>query len=173
MIKYTLPLLLLGCLKAPESLRASTTKTIETVAVLDLISDDRSEQNSTVLLPTELLTELSEQAKSHNIHLQHQDIPDSFQQQRLTPQRLESLGAPTLLIETYVEFYSQLEGRFRWEVTLKLSLKQSNGQVLYRESNIPVFHQFHHQREQEALLAAAPIIKREIRRLLDDHLRGQ
>ena len=171
MFKLSLPLLLIGCIKAPETLRAPSSKDLSTVAVLDLLNVD-SDQSSATLLPEELLSELSAQANAHNIVLQNQPIPALFQQQRLTPQRLENLEAPSLLIETKAEFYSQLEGRFRWEVTLKLSLKQENGQVLYRESNIPVFHQFHHQREQAALLAAAPVIRREVRRLLDDHIRG-
>jgi hypothetical protein len=36
-----------------------------------------------------------------------------------------------------------------------------------------VFHQFHHEREKEALMAAESSILREINLLVDDYLRGQ
>ena len=78
-----------------------------------------------------------------------------------------------MLIETQAQFYAQLNGRFRWEVAVKMTLIDADGNMLHRIFTTPVFHQFHHEREIEALYAALPTIKRQLEGLIEDYIRGQ
>ena len=91
-----------------------------------------------------------------------------------TDQRLQKLTeeAPILLIETKATYQSQLQGRFRWEVDCTMSLLDPQDQLLTRSFTTPVFHKFHHEREEESLLAAEPVILRQLEGLLEDYIRG-
>ena len=160
---------LFGCLKQVEPSKANTTIELPTVAVLDEIQQRQCSE-----LPEELQSSINRTLDERNIWVDLQPIPDSFQQQRNSSQRTDLLTEyPALLIETQAQFFSQLNGRFRWEVKLQLTLVENDEQQLVRTSTIPIFHQFHHEREKEALLAAETIILREINLLMDDYLRGQ
>ena len=160
---------LFGCLKQVEPTKATTTINLPTVAVLDEVQQRQCSE-----LPEELQESINRTLTDRNISVVLQPIPESFQQRRTSSQRTDLLTEyPALLIETQAQFFSQLNGRFRWEVNLHLTLVENAEQQLVRSSTIPIFHQFHHEREKEALLAAETIILREINLLVDDYLRGQ
>jgi len=159
----------LSCLKQTELSKAASAVELSTIAVIDDLQAQQS-----IPLPKELQESINKTLSSRNINSSLLPIPTSFQEQRLSEQRLKTIERyPTLLIETKALFYSQLNGRFRWEVQLHLTLAHSADQRLQRQRTIPVFHQFHHQREEEALLAAETTILREMNLLIDDYLRGQ
>jgi len=159
---------LLSCIKPVELSKAQSTVDLPTISMLDATG-----QRESYPLPEQLQSAIAAELSGRNFNVISQQIPDSFQRQRSHSQRLASIDQyPTLLIETEAQFYSQLNGRFRWEVHLSLTLLQAENEQLFRQTTIPIFHQFHHEREEEALLAAQTIILREINILIDDYLLG-
>jgi hypothetical protein len=161
-----LALSLFACLKGKEPIKAPSPMDLPMIAVLD-----RAQQPQE--LPEELLEAIQERLARRDINAAFSATPASFESHLLSSQRIQALDQyPILLIETEAQFYSQLNGRFRWEVDLRLTLATSEEQSMTRQRIIPVFHQYHHQRETEALLAAEALILRELDLLLDDYLRG-
>ena len=157
--------ILFSCLKQTEVSSANTPIQLPMITVLDPVG-----AGEITVLPVELQQSIEEHLADRNINVVVQPLPSSFQHQRLSSQRIATVEQyPSLLVETKAQFFSQLNGRFRWEVTLKLTMAQAENELLIRQSTIPIFHQFHHEREQEALIAAETIILREINVLIDGH----
>lgn len=114
-----------------------------------------------------------------------QDVaPDAFAgpfgTRQATPHRLAWLAdqgdapALVLLVEAQVRFYSQLAGRYRWTVRVEASLAPVDQleAAVVTTIEVPVFLQFHHEREGAALAAAAPAVERQVAWLLDSYLGG-
>jgi len=105
---------------------------------------------------------------------------EAFAIQRLTERRLRylaSLDVPgdlLLLVEAHPRFYSQLTGRYRWTVQVRASLARRDavGDALTTERTLPVFLDYAHEREAEALAAAGPNIAREVGAMVDDFVAG-
>ena len=53
-----------------------------------------------------------------------------------------------------------------------MQLWGKNEETFSRQFTVPVFHQFHHQREKEAIIEAKPIIIRKLNSMIDDYVRG-
>ncbi|MEC8277406.1 MAG: hypothetical protein VX026_06810 [Myxococcota bacterium] len=159
---------ILACQPQVPPKRATSPIQIQVLAVQDNLLD----RNSTTV-PADLRNTLKAELSNANIQPTIIEVPNSFQSIRQTEQRLDALGTPVLLIETKAEFFSQLEGRFRWSVNCKLTLNTGEQSALVREFDTPVFHQFHHQREAEAILAAEEVIRQQLRGLIEDYLRSQ
>lgn len=92
-----------------------------------------------------------------------------FQSTRDTRRRTALLGSTQalLLVETETAYYSELSGRFRWTVHTTLTLEPAG---LTDTFDVPVFLQFAHEKEPEAVEAAAPTIARHVGELLDGWL---
>ena len=159
---------MLACQPQVPPKKATSPISIQVLAVQDNVLSRNSSK-----VPPALLQTLKSELSLANIQPNIVELPSSFQSIRQTEQRLEQLSAPVLLIETQAEFFSQLEGRFRWTVSCKLTLMADDKGVLVREFNTPVFHQFHHEREAEAILAAEEVIRQQLRGLIEDYLRSQ
>ena len=159
---------MLACQPQVPPKKATSPISIQVLAVQDNVLSRNSSK-----VPPALLQTLKSELSQANIQPNIVELPSSFQSIRQTEQRLEQLSAPVLLIETQAEFFSQLEGRFRWTVSCKLTLMADDKGVLVREFNTPVFHQFHHEREAEAILAAEEVIRQQLRGLIEDYLRSQ
>lgn len=93
----------------------------------------------------------------------------AFATTRSTPQRLdlvrESSDAPwIMLLEARARFFSQLSGRYRWEVELRVSLveRAQPDRVHTSELSVPAFLLHEHETEPEALSF--------VRRQLEDDL---
>ena len=157
--------LLLACGPKKEPLQAPQQEQLIFVALLDNAAQPTSEA-----LPEELVQSLEDAIGKHNLSIRIVEAPTA----RQTEQRISSLSAsaPLLLIESKATFQSQLQGRFRWEVECTMSLLDDQEQLLTRSFTTPVFHKFHHQREQESLLAAEPVLLRQLESLLEDYIRG-
>ena len=157
--------LILACGPKKEPLQAPHKEQLVFVALLDAVDQPTSEA-----LPEELLQSLGSTVDKHNLSIRIVDAPA----ERQTEQRLKSLSssAPLLLIEAKATFQSQLQGRFRWEVECTMSLLDDQEQLVTRSFTTPVFHKFHHQREQDSLLAAEPVLLRQLDSLLEDYIRG-
>ena len=103
-----------------------------------------------------------------------------FAERRSTATRLawmaesETDAGLLLLIEAEPRYYSQLEGRYRWTVEVHASVasRAHPEQATTDSFEVPVFLEFHHEREAEALAAAAPVIQRQVEGLIDGFIGG-
>lgn len=91
---------------------------------------------------------------------------------RLTARRLEALRQAdpsgwVLLVEARASFFSQLEGRYRWTVAVKLTASSKPGEVIEDAFSVPAVLQFEHEREPQALAAVAADIAQRAGTLLD------
>ncbi len=80
-----------------------------------------------------------------------------------------------LLVETSASFYSFIGGRYRWTVTviLTLSSKESPGDEQQERFEVPIFLDHDHEREAEAIAEAAPFIGQRAGGMLDVWLGGR
>ncbi|MFO0599238.1 MAG: hypothetical protein U0228_28285 [Myxococcaceae bacterium] len=114
-----------------------------------------------------LVTELAD----HN--LQPVPVPlESLAGQRLTDARFEVMKkAPDaqylLLVEQRVQFFSQIDGRYRWEVGTALAASRVDGPVAKDTFEIPVVLMFDHQKEKEAIATCASDVSNRAGVLLD------
>ena len=158
----------MACIKQSAPLTFSKTQDISFAAILD--DSDSSEYSA---LPEEILVELGEYVDRHNVHFEVLTGETNLQSKQ-TEQRLQHFSQrPLILFESTVTYQTQLQGRFRWEVAVKMTLVDDSGNKLHRNFTTPVFHQFHHEREVESLYAALPTIKRQLEGLIEDYIRGQ
>ena len=155
----------LGCVPKTPPIQAPKVEELALVAVLDDADSPNTEG-----LPATLQQNIQLKIQAHNLSFKVMASPSSTK----TDQRLQKLASevPILLIETKATFQSQLQGRFRWEVDCTMSLLDPQGQLLTRSFTTPVFHKFHHEREEESLIAAEPVILRQLEGLLEDYIRG-
>ncbi len=93
-----------------------------------------------------------------------QTFADAIKGRRDTPSRFQKLSqlagdAPyVLLVETKATFFSQLNGRYRWEVTAKASAARKGGETdpVSNELDAPALLEYDHERAPDALGYAAP-----------------
>lgn len=159
---------LLGCQTQMRPKVANEPISIQVLAVQDNVLNRSSSP-----VPPGLMKTIKSELALSNIQTNVVAAPDAFQHVRQTEQRLKQMTAPLLMVETSAEFYSQLNGRFRWTVSCRLTLLAEDNTKLSREFTTPVFHQFHHEREAEAILAAEEVIRQQLRGLIEDYLRSQ
>ncbi len=105
---------------------------------------------------------------------------ESFSTRRSTAQRLSWLAARPgdtvlVLVETEVEYYSEMNGRYRWTVSVVASVLPPDRPLEAVEASfeIPVFLSFYHEREDKALEAAVPVLSRRLGELVDTWVAGQ
>ncbi len=177
-MRWLMPLLLVGC--APKAPPLQATSPLPTVVATAAASTD---SRAITAGPVALSDALVETLAARNLTPALVDAAgyaDAFAGQRTTAPRLRHLvtqadGAALLVLcEATPRFDSQLNGRFRWvvAVTLSVSPTQDLDLVSTETFDVPVFLSFHHEREPEALAAAAPIVQRHLSRLLDGVLGG-
>lgn len=100
--------------------------------------------------------------------------------QKLTDARFEALkkapqaeGAPfQLLVELRVHFFSQIDGRYRWEVGINLTSGRADGAMARDPFEIPVILMFDHEKQPEAIVYAKDDIARRVGVLMDGLLAG-
>ena len=103
----------------------------------------------------------------------------AFTKGRTTRFRVSHVAVATdtdlvLVVETFARSGSQLNGRYRWTVQVVASVAPGDRpeDLVTSEFNVPVFLQYHHEKEPEAVSAAAPVIERQVGHLLDQVLGG-
>jgi len=75
----------------------------------------------------------------------------------------------TLVVEASASLFSQLQGQFRWVVSVDATLVKGGGSSPTTETmsvEVPVFLRYQHQGEDEAFDAAAPSLERALSPLL-------
>lgn len=161
-------LILLGCVARHAPVQ-STGEAIDVVPVLASVEDAKIAD-----APERLDAAMLGALKAHNLApslVSPDRYVTTFQKSRDTARRLDALALPgnVLLVETEVAYYSLLSGRYRWTVDVTLTLSPAG---LTDTFEVPVFLEFQHEREAEALAAATPVITRHVDDLVDDWLSG-
>ncbi len=107
-------------------------------------------------------------------NLEPREVPlEAVQGARLTDTRLSALKAAAggaqyvLLVELRVQFFSQLDGRYRWEVGTALTAERPGGAQARDPFEVPIVLMFDHEKQPEAIVAAAPDIANRLGVLLD------
>jgi hypothetical protein len=74
-----------------------------------------------------------------------------------------------LLVDGSARFFSQLTGRFRWDVTFEfaLSRRDSSERLDTQGLSVPAFLQYEHEREPEAVEFVSRQLDTELEGLLD------
>jgi hypothetical protein len=161
-----LMLTLAACLRPVPVPQAPERTEVELATVLDSFDD------AAVTEPPKGLSEsLSPELEKRNLVPVGADpaVLASFAQIRSTDARRAALSkevAPVLLVECAPRFSAQVNGRYRWSVEVDLSL----GELPTRSFVVPVHLLYAHEDEDEAAAEAAPMVARELGRLLDDWL---
>lgn len=169
---------LLACIPKAAPVRAKTP-----VAVSAGFVNDREEGHGVEPLPEEATAPSLAALAERNLTVRtvgRESVDVAFRMKRTTAQRLAVLAhAPNdpellVLVETRTRFYSQLNGRYRWTVDAKITLAKAGArdEAVSVEADIPVFLDFDHQRERDALAAAGPRIADEVARLADEMIPG-
>jgi len=172
--------LVTGCIPTRRPVKAAPGR--HAIAVAFVVDEIASRHVSAV--PREVADEVSDALEERNLRVER--APDSahlgaYRIKRLTQDRLAHLAsrAPSdadllLLLEAYPRFYSHLSGRYRWTVQYRVTLarKGALSSAITSDARVPVFLDYAHQREREALIASAPSLSRELGPLLDAFVSG-
>lgn len=164
---YVLPLLSLwACIPQKPPRAAPDGTQLQLVTVLD--SFDAPE---VVPIPEKAAEPLQHELERRNLSVVPADaaLVASFSERRTTEARRAALAdsaTPTLLVECAPRFSAQVNGRYRWSVEVELSLAE----LPTRSLTVPVHLLYAHEDEDEAAAEAAPVVARQVGRLLDDWL---
>jgi len=164
--------------KHGEAVLAPSPMSVAVLVVADY--PDRAEVTG---VPAAIGEALQAELVARNLHpelLAPADYTEEFASLRTPLHRLKHLSEQNrgsdlvLLVQTEPRYFSLLSGRYRWTVEVDLALAPANdpANAVMRHTKVPVFLEFHHEKEEEALTAAGPMIERQLRRLLDEGLGG-
>lgn len=127
--------------------------------------------------PQELKDAVTFELRKHN--LEPVEVPlEAIAAQRLTDSRFDAVkkaadDAPFfLLVEQRVHFFSQIDGRYRWEVGNQLTAGRADGAIARDPFEIAVVLMFDHEKEKEAIVYAKDDIAKRIGVLMDGVLAG-
>ena len=166
-----------GCVKQAPAVQSPQPWTVAVVAVLEA-----AEEGTLAGAPDDLVDAMREQADARALNavvVEPDTWLETFRAKRTTEQRVTAVSESArtdllLLVETDARWYSQIAGRFRWTVDVDLSFGKADdvAGVSHQHFEVPVALLFDHQREDEAVAAAGPIIERRVGELMDTWLRA-
>lgn len=139
-----------------------------------VVDPDRSGELFSV--PETLRDGLTAELREHNFD--PQDVPlTAFGARRLSEARLAALKDVTqtpwlALVELRARFFSQMEGRYRWEVSAKVTVTRREGAGASDTFVLPVMLSFEHEKEADALSAASADLATRLGALIDGLLQG-
>ncbi len=140
-------LLLVACLK-PTVAQAPSPIPVEVVAIMD--------QGERQIAPAALADRLA----------------DELSKRSLVPEKIDGIavtgGKAFLIVESSARFSSQINGRYRWTVSVLAIVSPAEGEASTQDFTVPVHLVHYHDKEEEALAEAAPLIARQVGRLIDD-----
>lgn len=175
MVLTALLVLLAGCVKQPGAVRSPEPSNVAVAALLTSVDD-----GGTVAVSEAAMARLSAVIEARNLRPQPSGS-DALVETPTAPLRLELLAEQSgdasllVLVEASARFFSQMNGQYRWTVDVRATLvpRDKPAAALTDSYEVPVFLQFSHEGETEALQSALPMIERRLGRLLDQQLRGQ
>ncbi len=167
----------IACIPKRAPVRAKTAMTVAVAGVVD-----RNDTAEVGALPEAAAKRIASVLAERNLKprmIAADGLTTAFGAKRTTAHRLAALGEGAdadllVLIETSARFYSQLSGRYRWDVDARVTIAKKGALEQAASSSIQVaaFVDFDHERETEALVVAAPRIADEVGRLADEFLGG-
>ncbi len=168
---------LLGCLSRPALVQAQRPMSVAVVAAIEPLDEARVQ-----VMPEPVRAGLEKVLAERNLQptaLSAEQWEGAFTRGRSTPFRVAhaALAAQSdlvLVVEAFARYGSQLNGRYRWTVQVTATLAQASKpeQAVSSAFDVPVFLLYAHEREAEAVAAAAPVIERQVGHLLDQVLGG-
>ena len=176
-LRLLLVALLAGC-PAPET-RVVRLPQAEPMVVAYVLENESSPE--LVSVPARFTGSVAEELARRNLTPQvvpEEQFAAEFATRRTTRDRLEwTTGKASsrfvLLVEAKAAYFAQVEGRFRWTVSVRASISsKEGGEPLQSDFEVPIVLEFHHEREREALDAAGPVIAPRVGALLDRFLGG-
>ena len=170
--RLLIPLMMMtGCLKQAEIPKAAEPTPIAVGAVMEYLDVDTVEA-----VPDTLSSAVSDALTARNLPPTVVDAA-GWSDARNSQLRLQQLAGATdagvvLLLETHVEFFSQLSGQFRWTVNVRATVATVTDldSAVSEEFEVPVFLFHYNEREREALEAAIPNIERKVGALVEQFL---
>lgn len=149
--------------------------------VMTAIVRDDVYQRSTYLVSTDVASAVRTQLVKRNLVVktpEEQALLAAFSQQRETQARLDWLRAHSdnaeyvLLIESKTAFYSQLNGRYKWLVSYKVTFgpSEKNGSSTSESFELPAILSFDHERDEAALISVANTVAKQLAALIDTAL---
>lgn len=127
--------------------------------------------------PDALKQKIAADLDDHNLEVV--EVPlEAISAQKLSDSRFNALKAAMpdapffLLVEQRVHFFSQLDGRYRWEVATTLTAARADGSQARDQSEIPVILLFDHEKQKEAIAAAADDLVTRVGQLMDGVMAG-
>ncbi|RME24656.1 MAG: hypothetical protein D6798_10715 [Deltaproteobacteria bacterium] len=170
-------LAVLGCAPKADVVQAPTPMDVATVAVMEPLDDPRVQP-----VPDAVMDALGRVLSERNLTMQPVEPAtweDAFSRGRTARFRVAHVALGTeaplvLVVSTFSRYGSQLHGRYRWTVQVEAALAPAATpeDAIVSEFSVPVFLQFHHQRDADAVEAAIPVIERQVGHLLDQVLGG-
>jgi hypothetical protein len=169
-------LLAAGCVPKYQPVVLDTSRPIRVAFVFD-----HEEKPGVEGVPEDFAAGLLEVLTDRNLEPKRvatDDLSGAFERRRATAQRMEWLvdqgrgDELVLLVETRASFYSQISGRWRWTVSAKTTLSTGEGSFPLDETmEVPVFLEFGHENEPDAVDEAVGVVARRLGRLVDTALR--
>ena len=170
---FALALFVSACATSRPVLRAEKAVPVAVVLVQDGQAPDAA--------PELLVERVTAALKARNLEpelVSPDRWQDAFATRRTTRARLawmrEAVDTPTLLlVETSADFYSQLSGRFRWNVHARATLAKGGAEDAFElAQDYSAFADFDHQRESHAITVASGRIADDVGALADRLLEG-
>lgn len=166
-----LTLLSLACIKPTPPEAAEVARTVDVIGVIDAAGAAPATDT-----PERFDASITHELGRRNLTPRLVEAPEvfaGFSEHRDTRERFAAGGAePLLLVETAPVFYSELNGQYRWTVGVKVAVVTDGQAVQSVSFDVPVFLRFHHEREADAVDAAAPVVARRVGEVLDTWLRS-
>jgi hypothetical protein len=168
-----------GCLPKTVPVRAAAATPTALCVVLTKVND-----GTLTSAPASLMQGLEAELTARNLTPSLVKIDtaaaDAFRARRSTPQRVEWIVSKRadatliVLVEAQVEYYTQISGRFRWTVDVRVTASPASdfSQAVQSEFSVPVALQYQHEREEVALEEAGPVIERQVASVLDQLVGG-
>jgi hypothetical protein len=156
-----------GCIKRVPPQHLPERTPMAAVLVVDPESKGSVEE-----APDALAERLKESLESRNVVLERAPL-SALGGQMISNERAKALARSTpqsfkLLVETRAIFFSQLDGRFRWTVAVRVTAtRASDGASSMEEFTLPAALQFDHQKGAAAVEAVSDEIARRAALVVD------
>lgn len=163
---------LAGCMpRVPKQ----TLATRAAIAVAYVVDPEHLGEPETA--PDSLKAAVRQELDTHNLEVV--EVPlEAIKGERLSEGRMLALRAARpdaafyLLVQLRVHFFSQLDGRYRWEVGTNLTATRADGRVATDPFEAPVVLMYDHEQGPEAITAAAFDIANRLGTLMDGLMVG-
>lgn len=172
---FALALLVLmtGCMTTSQSVRLAAPADTQVAVVLQF--PDRPEIAE---VPDSTTNRIATELKKRNLTARivpHNSFTKSFETRRSTSQRVSDLseGGYLLLVEAEVRFYSLLSGKYRWDISGRITFVAPDGEQTTAPLDLAAFLDFDHQREAEAIAYVEVAIAERAGQVADRLLAGR